>query len=236
MIENSMSSIVGLTGSIFEILIYVVIGLFFVGMGLLFFFFFKYDKKVVIRKKINGKNKIFYDKARLVEEDGVMWWKLLKRKKKIPVPPHSAVEIDRKGKDFCEFYELETGEFIPMIDDNSEINSVKPFTSNQRQLLQGQFKKAHLEKGFRLNEHIGAMTFVAALVIIIISLMVFYGDMAKPLLEQGKSMNKMMDKQIEMQKQLNVMVENIADLQSEVIESNYVVNQPRNVSIRGVPN
>lgn len=232
---NSVGSVLGgMSGMVFDIILYVIIGLFFVGIIFMFLIMSKYNKRVVIRKKINGKNKIFYDKARLLKKDGVLWWKLLKAKDVIEVPPSHAVEVDRKGRDFVELYELETGEYIPLIDKHDEINSVQPFTTNQRQLLQGQFTKANLERGFKLVDYIGAITYVAALVILVLGLMVFYGDIAKPVLEMGDKQVEIASKQVELQNQLNNMLVKLNDMSKEQASNNngFLISN----SSRGVPN
>lgn len=219
----------------FDVALYVLIGLFFVGVLAVFLYFNKYNKRVIIRKRINGKNKIFYDKARRVDKEGVLWWRLMRGKKLIPIPPDKAIEVDKKGKDFCEFYLLESGEYIPLLDKNDSINEVQPFTSNQRQLLQGQFTKANLERGFKFTDYLSTLTYIAALVIIVISLLVFYGDIAKPVLEMGDKVVSMQNKQIEFQKEMNLMINNLNNLQKGVIDSTLDARTPRNLT-RGVPN
>lgn len=221
-----------------DVLLYVVIGLFFAGILGFFLYMSKYDKKVVIRKKINGKNKIFYDKARKIDKDGVVWWKLFKAKKMIEVPPSKAIEVDRRGKDFVELYELETGEFIPLVDTNHDVGSIEPFTTNQRSLLQGQYTKAVLERGFKLTDHIGMLTYVSALVILIICLMVFYGDIASPVLEMGDKQANIAGQQIEMQKQINIMMEKLNQYQQGLLDASLPDEPtlPRGNISRGVPN
>lgn len=227
---------VGALDFFFDVFLYVAIGLVFAGMIGLFLFMSKYNKRVVIRKKINGKNKIFYDKARKIEKDGIIWWKLFKAKKMIEVPPNEAVEVDGKGRDFIELYELETGEFIPMVDNHNKINAIEPFTTNQRQLLQGQYIKATLERGFKFTDFLGAITYVAGLVILVISLLVFYGDIAKPVLEMGDKQAAIADKQIEFQKQMNIMIEKLNSYQ-ESLDKPEGVSGDSGVDLnRGAPN
>ena len=56
----------------------------------------------------------------------------------------------------------------------------QPFTSKQRMVIVNNFEKAKTRKGFSLKEHIPTMVSMGALVIIIICLFIFWGDIAKP--------------------------------------------------------
>lgn len=62
----------------------------------------------------------------------------------------------------------------------------QPFTSKQRMILVNNFEKAKLRKGFSLKEHIPTMVSLGALTLIVIGLMVFWGDIAQPAIEARK--------------------------------------------------
>jgi len=184
--------------------------------------FFAFNKTVIVRKVANGRKMIFYDKAKLVKgKDGVLKYRFQKLKIFAPLPPTEAIELTKKGKEFLECYLLETGEVTWITDANEKIGVLEPFTTNQRQMLEHEFYKAHLEKGKSWTEQLGMIVYVGALVILVIAMMVFYGDMGKPLLEMGDKLqgfqegqNKMIEKQIEMQDKLNEMIVNIDNIQS----------------------
>jgi len=59
----------------------------------------------------------------------------------------------------------------------------QPFTSKQRMVIVNNFEKAKTRRGFSLKEHIPTMVAMGSLVLIVIALMVFYGDIARPVLE-----------------------------------------------------
>ena len=59
----------------------------------------------------------------------------------------------------------------------------QPFTSKQRMVIVNNFEKAKTRKGFSLKEHIPMMVSIGALVILVVCLMIFWGDIAKPVLE-----------------------------------------------------
>ena len=65
----------------------------------------------------------------------------------------------------------------------------EPFTSKQRMIVVNNFEKAKTRKGFNLKEHIPMMVSIGALVILIVCLMIFWGDIAQPALT-SKAMTK----------------------------------------------
>jgi len=65
----------------------------------------------------------------------------------------------------------------------------QPFTSKQRMVIVNNFEKAKTRKGFSLKEHIPMMVSIGALVILIVCLMIFWGDIAAPAIS-SKAMTK----------------------------------------------
>ena len=168
---------------------------------------------------VNGRKIIIDDKAReFKDRDGVMYWQLLRRNEKIPVPPPEAIEIDNKGKKCVEAYRTETGEYVFAQDrgniqeipkqllkikndaerkekieewkkSNRVIDAFQPLTTKQRVILVNQIRKAQEKKTKRWQDYILPIAGIGALVIITIALMVFYADMAKPLLDMADKQN-----------------------------------------------
>lgn len=66
--------------------------------------------------------------------------------------------------------------------ENNAIVGFQPLTTNQRQILIGQIVKAHARKGKKWQDMIMPIVSMMALVVIVVSLMIFYEDMGKPLL------------------------------------------------------
>lgn len=206
-----------------DTILIIVIALVGVGIIFLMYQFFAFNKTVIVRKVANDRKIILYDKAKLVKgKDGVLKYKFQKLKIFAPLPPTEAIELTKKGKEFLECYLLETGEVTWITDANEKIGVLEPFTTNQRQMLEHEFYKAHLEKGKSWTEQLGMIVYVGALVILVIALMVFYGDMGKPLLEMGgtlkgfqENQNKMIEKQIEMQEKMNEMLISLNDLEKQ---------------------
>jgi len=59
----------------------------------------------------------------------------------------------------------------------------QPFSSKQRMVIVNNFEKAKARKGFSLKEHVPMMVSMGALVILIIALFIFWGDIAKPAID-----------------------------------------------------
>jgi len=73
----------------------------------------------------------------------------------------------------------------------------QPFTSKQRMVIVNNFEKAKTRKGFSLKEHIPMMVSMGAMVILIVCLMIFWGDIAKPALEARAMTKEIVDVQLE---------------------------------------
>ena len=58
----------------------------------------------------------------------------------------------------------------------------QPFSSKQRMVIVNNFEKAKARKGFSLKEHVPMMVSIGALVILIVALFIFWGDIAQPAL------------------------------------------------------
>lgn len=143
---------------------------------------------------------------------GVMYWVsvLGKRTLKTPKPPNKAIEIGRGGRKFAECYRVSEDEFIwvtdegisirEWIDEHGEtqreyvdvgkdgtyttIDSFKPFSVVQRESIITQFKKAQEMRSKRWTaDKIVAMTSIIGLVMLIIMLMVFWSDLAAPIVK-----------------------------------------------------
>lgn len=149
----------------------------------------KFKYKVRVREIVNGRKIVIDDKARLIKKDGLEYWKLMKLKDIIPLPPPGAIDITDKGKRVVELYKNEKGEHF-YIHDNVDIQEFQPFTTEERDLLINSIDRAEKRRGKKWTEHLPLLAGLAALVLIVVCLMVFYNDMAKPLLEMGEKYNQ----------------------------------------------
>ena len=236
---GAMFSTSGIGDQILTVIMIIFLLLVLVAVLLLFKMVKEYKHKVRIKEVINGRKIIFDDKAKEVIEDGIVFWKLMKRKSVISVPPPEAIEISNKGKKCVECYKTETGEYIFSKDiadikdipkkileinndeerekqilewrkDNRIIDSFQPLTTKQRLILINQLKKAEAKRKKDWNDMIPTIVSIGALLILVVSLMIFYADMAKPLLDMAGQQNT--NEQIKLQ-QLEVINQIKNDIQ-----------------------
>jgi len=190
-----------------------------IGLIYYIYFVSQFKNKMIIKEVVNGRKVINFDKYReFTDSEKVPWIQLYKNKSRLQAPPPEAVEINKKGKKVVEAYKTETGEFIYAKDiadvkdvpddilkikdekereakikewrkDNYVISAYQPLTTKQRLILINQIKKAMLRQKKQWQDYILPVAGIMALVILVVALMIFWGDIAKPLLE-------MKDKQV----------------------------------------
>lgn len=104
----------GILGQVFSGLYIVIFGAIALGLTLFILHISQYKHKFRIKEVINGRKIIKDDRAREFRDkhDKSWYWKLMKAKEKIPIPPPEAIEVDRKGRKCVEAYKLSTGEFV----------------------------------------------------------------------------------------------------------------------------
>lgn len=182
-----------------------------VGLIFLIIWYKKYNKLVVVRKIVNGGVKIFNDKCRyLKDKEGVEWYKFFHLRKKVKIPPSGSIDTTTKGFDHLECFLFPTGEIAWAKTKISETDVIiEPFETEDRQTLQYQFWKSHLEGGINWKDLIIPIFGILALVVIVVSLMIFYKDMGEPLLEMGDKLAGFQKEQTEMMKSMNIMLERL---------------------------
>ena len=189
-IDNVAGKASAIGSSVFNVLFWIILLLAAGGLVYLILKILKYKHTVIIREVVKGRKIIFSDKAREFEDDdGVLWWKLLRAKKLIPAPQPEAIEINSRGKKFVEAYRTETGEYQFLSDQEKIPDSFKPFTTQQRLIMTSQIRKAEEKRRKNWTEHLPAIAAIGGVVVIVVCLMIFYADMAEPLLQMGKTVN-----------------------------------------------
>lgn len=189
----------------------------------------KFKYKVRIREIVNGRKIIIDDRARLIKKEGLEYWKLMKLKDIIPLPPPHAIDITDKGKRVVELYKNDKGEHF-YIHDNSDIGEFEPLTTEERDLLINGIDRAEKRRGKKWTEHLPMIAGLAALVLIVVCLMVFYNDMAKPLLEMGDKYNQNQEIQLQILEKIEAIENNVQVLKSEdqfVTASGETIKPPR---------
>jgi hypothetical protein len=80
------------------------------------------------------------------------------------------------------------------------IEGYRSLPTNQRIMLINQLKKAYDRKKMNWKEHIVTIASIASITLLVICLMVFWGDLAKPTLEMSSRLDTNLAKQMEIQK------------------------------------
>lgn len=156
----------------------------------------KYKHKFRIKIVTGGKPIEFDDKAKTVKtREGIIYWKLLKRKDKVPVPPADAIHVTNKGKMSVTAYYTEQGQYVYIIASKDRIAGEEPLTTVDREFFLSEVKKAELEKGKKLSEWLMQAAPFIALVIILVMAMSFWGSITKPYIEATNKMAEIAEHQ-----------------------------------------
>lgn len=224
-----------------NILLFVVIGGILVLIGFYFAIIRQFKYKVRVKELCNNRMIVTDVKAKEhVDKEKNKTWYLQKFKKNIPIPSNDVIEIDNKGKKLVEIYLTETGEVfyakdvvklkeIPeeiltikdeeeriakkkeWLEKNKNVTPYEPFSSDNRYFLIQQTKKAEAMRKKSLMENLPVIASIMGMVIIIVMLMIFWGDIAEPAIKgqemQAQNlaiMERILDKQIEIEKGVQI--------------------------------
>ncbi len=89
---------------------------------------------------------------------------------------------------FPQRQEAPHGKYIYMRDGNKTIDSFQPLTTKQRLILVNQYKKAYARKQNKFLENLPQIASIAAVVIILLMVFMFWEDITKPSLKAQESM------------------------------------------------
>lgn len=186
-----------------EIILFTVLGVVLeiaLIIGVIMVFNGLYPYHMRIKELAKNRKIILFDRARdYKDRDGVSWLKLWnekdEQKRYLPIPPSEAIELNKKGKKCIDLYRIPTGEVLYITDPTEDIynsKTIQPLTTNQRQMLANNYRKAIERKGKDWTEQLPVIFSMGALVIIVISLFIFWGDLARPLVDARQSDNARM--------------------------------------------
>ena len=174
--------IVGIFGNMGTAIMYLILLAALIITVLFFINLSKYKHKFRIKILTGGKVIEVDDKAKTKKtKEGIIYWKLLKRKDRVPVPPADAINVTNKGKLSVTAYYTETGQYVyaknaQNIDDAIE----DPLTTTDREFYLNEVKKAEAEKGKKLSEWVMQMAPFLALIIILVMALSFWGTITQP--------------------------------------------------------
>jgi hypothetical protein len=157
----------------------------------------KFKHKFRVRVLTGGKILEVDDKAKTVKtREGIIFWKLLKRKDKVPVPPAESISVTGKGKMSVTAYYTEHGQYVYSIPNlGVRVGTDDPLNTTDHEFYLNEVKKAESEKEKKLSEWLMQMAPFIALVIILIMAMSFWGSITKPYLDATNMMEKITENQ-----------------------------------------
>jgi len=124
------------------------------------------------------------------DRNKIVYWQKLKGFKKINVPPSESLKIDYRGRKFVEVAVSPDGsyEYLDINASNTGV-SVQGLTTNDRMSLINEIEKAHSYKKRSIGEMLMQLAPLFAVVVISVSLMIFWGEMAQPVLQAQELQN-----------------------------------------------
>jgi len=205
-----------------------------------------YNIKVIVREVTNNRKIIREDRGRLyVDSDGVEKLKLLRQRVSVATPPSEAFEINNKGKRFIEMYKQGDREFQFLVD-KSKLNTAETINAqvlkankstdsdkvlkanksndsdfahlrtNQRIALVNQIIKAHSRRKKSWQDILIQTAPIFAVVVIVVMLMIFWADLAEPLLQMGDKLASISSQQHETQQLINQILQQEQLIPSEI--------------------
>ena len=217
MVEAEVIS--NVTSTVVSVLFWIFLLVAIVGGAMFAVWYSKFNIKVRIRELTGNKTKIVVDdKARITKDaEGTIWWNLFKSKVNIPPAPADSIDISSKGKKVVEFYKTEDGHFVPINDNTTNVEDFlfEPLTTSQRSILVGQIRKAEARKKQGWKDVLVPIVALGALVLLVVSLMVFWGDLAKPVLEMGEQQAGMTAQMTSLVNRIDTVINN-----KQIIETN----------------
>jgi hypothetical protein len=211
----------GLNGTVVAIFWIVII----LAIGLLIFFvwwYFSFKFNIVIRDVVNGRKIIKYDKAKVVSgKTGIHFWKFRGLGDRVPEPPSRCIEVDSKGRKFCEFYRLSDGTLIPGKDEFEEQNikkdfpQFKPFPTEQRALQVHELEESESYKKKKFGEILVAIAPYVAILLVLIVFMIFFNDVVAPTVQLGNNLVSASEKLSNSLDTINGLIGNSTKLKAE---------------------
>lgn len=239
----------GILSSVFQGLLIVAGMVAFAAIGFYVMWIKQFKHYIRIKDVVKGRMIISDDKFReYTDSDGVSWCHIFKARDRIPLPPSEAVELNASGKKVVECYRLGPGEYIFAKDiaepipteildmdegktkrekikahlnkfKDKAIAAYQPLTTKQRVIMIEQIKKAHMKKTKKWQDMIMPVAGIAAVTIIIVAMMIFYADMAKPLLDMADKQKSYASVQLETMKVIRDMKYDIQTIKEEVTDN-----------------
>jgi len=167
------------------------------------------------------------------DKSGNKWWKSVfwQPKVRVQAPPNNVLEVTTRGRKFAHAYLInkdkkglcevvwnkDSGlkkESVLTKDDVKFMVGYQPFTATDRKVLSSEYKKAEEQKrkGFMRPEFVLPFTAIMVLAVIVISLFVFWGDIAKPALDSHRIAQNIQGQNVELVNSVNSISNNLREV------------------------
>jgi len=176
----------------------------------------QYKHRITIKECTNGSKRILNDKFKIKKDATGVWWKTRKTKALIPENMEAA-EVTTRGRLYVEFYLLNGDTYVPAIDtfnphDKTIVKEIRdvmqPLTTSQRSLHIEQMKKAGRDKKLGLGEIIAKAIPYAVLIIILVCIMIFWGEFMQPAIDATANFEAVSDNLVQVTDRLDSMINN----------------------------
>lgn len=193
----------------------------------------KYRHLVEVRELSKGRKLIYHDKAKDYKgKDGGNFWKLKKEKDSVKrylsVPPDEAIELNNKGQKCVTIYRDDTGSYQYQVDGTNNLGSevdIQPLKTNHRITMMDNFKKAQERSpGQFLMKYGVPLGFGLLCVILLVSVLIFWGEIAKPAVEIYRQKQAYADTMVKLFDKIDSMDRNIQEIKGVEFVNNTAPN------------
>ena len=185
---TTQQSIVNGVNTTYLVMFFVMILVLFIGMIWFFLWFKSYNIKFRIWVVTGSNSLCIDDMAKVIRRKGeAPKWKLRNRKDYVPIPDDDSISINKKGKLCVEAFYTEKGQYIykkninnPNLDINNPLTTIdKEFYANEHIDAVQKYKKKNW------MELLSTMAPLIGVIIIVIFMFAFWGQIVKPFMEMG---------------------------------------------------
>jgi len=223
----------GMIGPAYNVILTILLIAVFGGIVFFFVKHTSFTHPAILREIVNNDRTIIHQtKWRFAKnKDGVEGIMFQKPKMFAPISDKHQFAFDPTplGKKFVEAELYPNGE-IEFVSYTAKTRQFQPLTTKQRSILVNQTINAQKRKKKGLFDTIEKLAPMVALTMIVICLMMFYADMAKPLLDMGSTIIQSKETDLLIIQELNNMKNDIQVIKQEilpdVIQGNNTFNKP----------
>lgn len=143
--------------------------------------------RVEVRERINNKTRIlglYWVREKKDKKSGIIYWQSIFRGFKNPKPDSKVMDVDKSGRAWAKCYKLGEDQYVWTRDEWEEqekkspvLKAFVPFSTTDREVLMGQYKKAELKKPTNMwKEVLLPAVAILAPTIMVILLVIYWED------------------------------------------------------------